>query len=109
MDKIELLNTLKHKQYEYAKKTTARVGLDIYGSVIELVKTLDVTEKSSSILKATELLVEKETERAAAFDALTKEEPTESFEDWRNGYLYGMKEGMLRQARESVETIQSIN
>lgn len=50
------------------------------------------------------LLNERERQSADAFDNFSKTEPN-NIDDWRQGYMYGLKEGRLREIKDIKEMV----
>ncbi|RGY32181.1 hypothetical protein [Enterococcus avium] len=50
------------------------------------------------------LLNERERQSEDAFDNFSKTEPN-SIDDWRQGYMYGLKEGRLREIKDIKEMV----
>lgn len=49
-------------------------------------------------------LNEKERQSKDAFDNFSKTEPN-NIDDWRQGYMYGLKEGRLREIKDIKEMV----
>ena len=47
---------------------------------------------------------EKERQSEDAFDNFSKTEPN-NIDDWRQGYMYGLKEGRLREIKDIKEMV----